>query len=153
MTAMTIHSWITSIWLLLSSFGHSAESTRYPLQEKCITTMFGSPGDKWAGGPTACLGIPVNGMLLGIAHRRLPCGALVRVENVRTGRSIVVPVVDRGPYGATQVDGSWAVKRRPEDPGIWRGCADLTPLTGMLIGHDGWDVAHLYYAPKPRRVI
>ena len=36
--------------------------------------------------------------LVGVAHKTLPCGTKVEVSYA--GRSIVVPVVDRGPYGA-----------------------------------------------------
>ena len=33
------------------------------------------------------------------AHRTLPLGTLVRVTNQRNGRSVVVRINDRGPYG------------------------------------------------------
>jgi len=32
------------------------------------------------------------------AHRTLPFGTLVRVTSVATGRSIVIPISDRGPF-------------------------------------------------------
>lgn len=35
---------------------------------------------------------------MGVAHKTLPCGTLVQLRY--KGRSITVPVVDRGPYGA-----------------------------------------------------
>ena len=35
-------------------------------------------------------------LLLGVAHRRLPCGTQVAIVFER--REIVVPVVDRGPF-------------------------------------------------------
>lgn len=44
---------------------------------------------------TAC-GEPLTSQLLGVAHKTLPCGTLVEVSYA--GRSISVPVVDRGPY-------------------------------------------------------
>jgi hypothetical protein len=37
------------------------------------------------------------------AHRTLPFGSLVRVTNLRNGRSVVVRVNDRGPYHARRV--------------------------------------------------
>ena len=37
-------------------------------------------------------------MLLGVAHRTLPCGT--RVAILHEGRELVVPVVDRGPFNA-----------------------------------------------------
>jgi rare lipoprotein A len=48
------------------------------------------------GNQTAC-GIPLTPDLQGVAHRSLPCGTLVAITYL--GRSLVVPVVDRGPYG------------------------------------------------------
>jgi rare lipoprotein A (peptidoglycan hydrolase) len=47
------------------------------------------------GRRTAC-GQRLTRSLLGVAHRRLPCGTLVEV--FRGGRAITVPVVDRGPF-------------------------------------------------------
>jgi rare lipoprotein A len=47
------------------------------------------------GRRTAC-GQRMTRTLLGVAHRRLPCGAEVAIAY--GGRSITVPVVDRGPF-------------------------------------------------------
>jgi rare lipoprotein A len=38
------------------------------------------------------------------AHRRLPFGTLVKVEHVKTGKSVVVRVNDRGPFGKGVID-------------------------------------------------
>lgn len=32
------------------------------------------------------------------AHRSLPCGTQVRVRNLRTGKSVIVRINDRGPF-------------------------------------------------------
>jgi rare lipoprotein A len=37
------------------------------------------------------------------AHRKLPFGARVRVKNERNGRSVVVRINDRGPYGPGRI--------------------------------------------------
>jgi hypothetical protein len=47
------------------------------------------------GRRTAC-GQVLSHALLGVAHRRLPCGTAV--ELYLNGRSVTVPVVDRGPF-------------------------------------------------------
>ena len=47
------------------------------------------------GNTTAC-GQVLTTELVGVAHKSLPCGTMVEVAY--GGRSIVVPVVDRGPY-------------------------------------------------------
>jgi hypothetical protein len=49
------------------------------------------------GGALACGGTLEPGTL-GVAHKTLPCGTRVRLRY--RGRSITVPVVDRGPYVA-----------------------------------------------------
>ena len=46
------------------------------------------------GNTTAC-GQELTRELVGVAHKSLPCGTMVEVSYA--GRSIVVPVVDRGP--------------------------------------------------------
>ena len=40
------------------------------------------------------------------AHRTLPFGSVVRVTNVANGRSVVVRIVDRGPYGKNYREGT-----------------------------------------------
>ncbi len=37
------------------------------------------------------------------AHRTLPFGTVVRVTNIRNGRSVTVRINDRGPYGRGRV--------------------------------------------------
>ncbi|HEU4703798.1 MAG TPA: septal ring lytic transglycosylase RlpA family protein [Conexibacter sp.] len=44
---------------------------------------------------TAC-GVPLESWTLGVAHRTLPCGTPVALYY--KGRTIVVPVIDRGPF-------------------------------------------------------
>jgi rare lipoprotein A (peptidoglycan hydrolase) len=57
-----------------------------------IATWFG-PG--FYGQQTAC-GQTLTPAVVGVANRTLPCGTLVQVNF--KGRSLVVPVLDRGPY-------------------------------------------------------
>lgn len=57
-----------------------------------IATLF---GEGFYGGKTAC-GITLKRNTLGVAHRTLPCGTPVAIY--WHGRTIVVPVIDRGPY-------------------------------------------------------
>ena len=64
------------------------------------------------GNRTAC-GQELTPDLVGVAHRTLPCGTMVQVAY--GGTSVVVPVVDRGPYAAGI---SW----------------DLTEATAKLLG-------------------
>jgi rare lipoprotein A (peptidoglycan hydrolase) len=57
-----------------------------------IATWFG-PG--FYGQRTAC-GQTLTPGVIGVAHRTLPCGTLVKVSY--NGRTLTIPVLDRGPY-------------------------------------------------------
>ena len=54
-------------------------------------------GPRFYGNGTAC-GPKLTKELVGVAHRTLPCGTLVTFRY--KGRTLTVPVVDRGPYVA-----------------------------------------------------
>ena len=56
-------------------------------------------GPGFYGKRTAC-GQAMTTSLLGVAHRSLPCGTKVTFKNPVNGRTITVPVVERGPYTA-----------------------------------------------------
>jgi rare lipoprotein A len=68
-------------------------------------------------GRTSASGVPFDERKLVAAHRSLPFGSVVRVTNVKNGRSVIVRIIDRGPYGknyreGTIIDLSWAAARR-----------------------------------------
>ena len=52
-------------------------------------------GPGFYGKTTAC-GITLTHQTLGVAHRNLPCGTQVSI--LYNGHSVVVPVIDRGPF-------------------------------------------------------
>jgi rare lipoprotein A len=52
-------------------------------------------GPGLCGNRTAC-GATLRHRTLGVAHKRLPCGTKVALRY--RGRTVVVPVIDRGPY-------------------------------------------------------
>jgi rare lipoprotein A (peptidoglycan hydrolase) len=56
-------------------------------------------GPGFYGHRTAC-GKTLTTTLLGVAHKSLPCGTMVSFRNAANGRTVTVPVVDRGPYVA-----------------------------------------------------
>lgn len=53
-------------------------------------------GKGWYGRRTAC-GYTLSRHLMGVAHKTLPCGT--KVSFLYQGKTITVPVIDRGPYG------------------------------------------------------
>lgn len=104
----------------------------------CLATQFGHPGDGHGGRtPTVLTGNPVTANDIGIAHRTWPVGSVVLVTNLRTKKSMLAVVIDRGPYGKLDADGNWFNARKERDrEGVYRGCADLTPMLAKLIGHN-----------------
>lgn len=54
-------------------------------------------GSAFYGSGTAC-GQRYSRTILGVASKTLPCGTRVTLRNPKNGRTITVPVIDRGPY-------------------------------------------------------
>src|ERR1700750_3041919 len=54
-------------------------------------------------GRTTASGEPYDMFQFTAAHRQLPLGTLVKVTNLRNGRSVVVRVNDRGPVPRTRI--------------------------------------------------
>ena len=82
---------------VLASPGLAIAATATPelavtVHRPAVATWYG-PG--LYGNRTAC-GQRMSRRLLGVAHKRLPCGTKVAV--LYNGRRITVPVVDRGPF-------------------------------------------------------
>jgi rare lipoprotein A (peptidoglycan hydrolase) len=68
------------------------------------------------GHGVACGGTLMPGTL-GVANRSLPCGTKVRLRY--HGRSVTVPVIDRGPYvDGRDFDLTTATKERLRFPGL-----------------------------------
>jgi rare lipoprotein A len=63
-----------------------------------IASVYGFPGDKYAGGSRTANGETFNPGHLTAAHRTLPFGTMVRVTHKKTGRSVLVRINDRGPF-------------------------------------------------------
>ena len=48
-------------------------------------------------------GKPLNNKLFAAAHRYLPIGSKVKVTSIRTKKSVVVTIEDRGPYAKSRI--------------------------------------------------
>ncbi len=71
---------------------------------------------------TAC-GRRLTRDTLGVAHRKLPCGTKVNIRY--RGRTIAVPVIDRGPYSSANWDLTSRTARRLDFSG--RGTIGVDP--------------------------
>jgi hypothetical protein len=116
--------------------------------DKGLATKFGEPGDPLNGGDLYCKNRKFEPGELGCAHRTLPCGTPIVVQNVRTGKVAVCEVMDRGPYGAVMPSGKWAIKIKKGQPGKWRGIIDLSPALAKAISLNGYEKVQIFY-PKP----
>ena len=119
--------------------------------ERGLATRFGDPGDMLAGGHLYCTGKKMEPGQLACAHRTLPCGTLVMLENPRTGRFAMCEVLDRGPFGALLETGEWAFKIHRKDPGEWRGIIDLSPAVSDALAHNGRERVRVYYKQQGAR--
>lgn len=88
---------ILSFPTLAGGAGNPTSSHSAPRAGKVQTGYASYYHDSLHGRKTAS-GKAYNKNKLSAAHKRLPLGTKVRVTNVRTGKSVVVRVNDRGPY-------------------------------------------------------
>ncbi|HZB92994.1 MAG TPA: septal ring lytic transglycosylase RlpA family protein [Stellaceae bacterium] len=87
--------------------GDGLQPTRY--DEIGIASWYGG---RHQGQRTAS-GARFDRMALTAAHRSLPFGTIVLVENLANGRSLALPITDRGPYRPGRIiDLSQAAARR-----------------------------------------
>lgn len=87
--------------------------------ESGIASTYGE-GDGFEGNLTAC-GQVFHTRIIQVAHKSLPCGTTLRIEDLSTGRSVEAVVTDRGPYIPGRiVDLSWGAFEQldPTGPGL-----------------------------------
>lgn len=61
----------------------------------------------------SCTGKPLHHKIPAVAHKTLPIGAHVKITSVRTKKSVVAVVEDRGPYKSGRiVDLNYAAAKR-----------------------------------------
>jgi hypothetical protein len=93
---------VTGRHLARARLDRGSDASASQLEPACESTLtvYRPAVASWYGpgfyGRTTACGLRMTRTLLGVAHRRLPCGANVALSY--RGRSITVPVVDRGPF-------------------------------------------------------
>jgi rare lipoprotein A (peptidoglycan hydrolase) len=74
-----------------------------------VATIYRPTRATWYGmfGRTTACGVRLTRTTMGVAHKTLPCGTMVAVY--LDGRTVEVPVIDRGPYAkGVALDLTWA---------------------------------------------
>ena len=87
--------------------------------ETGVASTYGE-GDGFEGNLTAC-GKVFHTQMVQVAHKSLPCGTMIRIEDADSGRSVFAQVTDRGPYIPGRiVDLSWGAFQQlePSGPGL-----------------------------------
>lgn len=86
----------------------------------------------------------------GVAHRTLPLGSWVVVQNPVTKEAIPLRVIDRGPFGAIDSDGHWFIKSGANASrlGKFSGCLDITYPAGVKITHRGKQRVLFWRVPR-----
>jgi len=98
---------------------HTVSAVLPAAYETGVASTYGE-GDSFEGHLTAC-GQVFHTRDIQVAHKSLPCGTMIRIEDAATGRSVFARVTDRGPYiHGRVVDLSWGAFRElePEAPGL-----------------------------------
>lgn len=118
--------------------------------DRGYATRFGGDDDMLVGGHMACTRKAMGNTDRICAHRTLPCGTVVMVQNLRTKQMATCVVADRGPYGATLPNGEIILKLKAEEEGTWRGLIDLSPPVARDIGLRGRELVTLVYESPGR---
>nr|WP_320131616.1 septal ring lytic transglycosylase RlpA family protein [uncultured Holophaga sp.] len=77
--------------------GRTAPPPALVYTESGMASWYGGQGDGFLGQVTAS-GEPLDPAALTCAHRTLPFNTLIEVENMDTGKRVILRVNDRGPY-------------------------------------------------------
>ena len=109
-TANRSAGWLGPATALAESGVAAAVAGARPTRPQATVTPKVTPKARWRfdpnvswygpgmyGSRTAC-GVTLTKSVMGVASRTLPCGTKVTFRNPDNGRSVTVPVIDRGPY-------------------------------------------------------
>lgn len=96
----SVRTWLVAIAIAAAACGGGQKPKRTATGEtrgvqSGMATWYGGGHH---GGPTAS-GERFNKNAMTAAHRTLPMGTRVRVTNQKNGRSVILRINDRGPYG------------------------------------------------------
>ena len=98
--------------ILFVGLTSTATAAQQQQDETGIAAIHSGKGGKTTSGEA------FNPAKMTAAHRSLPFGTMVRVTNTQNGRSIVVRIIDRGPFTRGRV-------------------IDVTPAAGRVLGFSG----------------
>src|SRR6202142_2836552 len=118
---MSAMSHLAMVALLQAALLASASATDRTPDECGLASLYSSASEETASGEDT---LPED---FTAAHRSLPFGALVHVDNQKNGRSAVVRITDRGPFiNGRIIDVSRAAARALGISGLTPVCLNIT---------------------------
>lgn len=76
----------------------TAQTQDYGFEDGATDTCVASFYHNWFQGKRTASGIMFNNGRMYAAHKEMPFGTILRITNTENGKSVIVKVVDRGPY-------------------------------------------------------
>jgi rare lipoprotein A len=84
------------LYIIIGTLVFGATSTDASIQ-KGIASWYGKENTK------SCCKKPLNNNIPGLAHKHLPIGTYVKITSLRTKRTVIAVVQDRGPYTKNRI--------------------------------------------------
>lgn len=91
--------WLVVVALGLAACGGPSRQARTTVPARHPQNTMSGMASWYGESQTTASGERFNKHALTAAHRTLPMGTMVRVTNQRNGKSVIVRINDRGPYG------------------------------------------------------
>ena len=110
-------------------------TTFQPKEKGLNNGILGCTGEEWTDPD-----LPI------CAHRTLPCGSWVQIENLGTGNIAWCKILDRGPYGKLDENGEWfnaAVEK--ERDGEFRSVIDMSKAVSEKLNSMGMARVRIKY--------
>jgi rare lipoprotein A len=91
--------WALAVVVLVAACGGPSRQARTTVPVKHPQNTMSGMASWYGESQTTASGERFNKHALTAAHRSLPLGTMVRVTNQKNGKSVIVRINDRGPYG------------------------------------------------------
>lgn len=107
-----------------------AQDSSFVSQDTCIASFYHG----WFHGKQTASGIKFDNSRMYAAHKTMPFGTILRITNTANGKSILVKIVDRGPY----------IEGRD---------IDLSYAAAESLGYIGKGLANVVYEIMPKKSV
>lgn len=95
--------WALAVLVVVAACGGPSKQARTTVPVTHHASTMSGMASWYGEAQTTASGERFNKHALTAAHRTLPLGTMVRVTNQRNGKSVIVRINDRGPYGRGRI--------------------------------------------------